>query len=883
MDSFRSAAERLYRRLLSLYPGEFRAEFGDEMRLLFEDRSRDERLDRLMFEVLVDTARTAPREHLSMLFQDLRYALRSLRHNPGFTLVAAGSLALGIGASAAIFAMADALLLRPLPVASPGEIVGFRNTATSAGWGGQFNSVSYLDYRDLREQSRTLSGLAASSTFDAALSRGQDETLLTWGVLVSGNFFTVLGVEPALGRGFRPDEETLTGEAPVVVLTHATWNGLFEADPEVLGRTVKINGTAFTVVGVAPERFTGLHPMLRPAFYVPLSMAPALLGKDGEGMLQKRDWRGLRVDGRLRPGTSVTEASAEIALLTRNLAATHPDTNRNQALDLRTPFQARIESSPPDAAIVTMLMTLVALVLLIACANVAGLLVSRSAARGREIAVRLAVGASRSRLVRQLLTESLLLALLGGSLGIAIAVLGVRFFRSMPMPTDIPIVLDVRLDLRVLLFSLAASLVCACLFGLMPALGSSRSDVVTVLKAGDAPSGLARLLGRKALVVGQLAFALVLLAASMSLFRGIEKNLRDDPGFRTTNLLTASFDPGVRHYTAEWNRAFYRELLDRSATLPGVLAASLTRAIPMSNGQMMVSFAPEGYTLPEGRTSLTSFGNVVDSTYFATAGVPIVAGRAFAKTDDADAPRVAIVNEETARRYWPGQDPVGKRVRLEGPEGPFAEIVGVARTHRYLWLGESPQDFLYLPYLQAPEARMTLLLLTEGDPRELASALRALAASVGPEVPVHNVVAMEDLYLARGVRMPRMIVTTVASMGLTGLLLALVGLYGLMAYSVSRRTREIGIRMAIGADRGSILALVIRQGLSLALPGVAIGLIASVATSRLLAATVAGVSANDPASLVAIPAVLVMVTMLAALVPALRAARLDPRDALRQE
>jgi putative ABC transport system permease protein len=885
MDSFRTAAERFYRRLVRLYPGEFRAEFGEEMSLLFKDRSREERLVPLVFEVLVDTARTAPKEHVHMWSQDLRYAWRAMRHNPGFTLVAAGSLAIGIGASAAVFSMADALLLRPLPVPRPSEVVVFRNSAEISSWGSQFRSVSYPDYRDLRGAVRSLSGLAAFDDFSAALSTdSRSEPQLTLGTLVSGDFFSVLGVEPALGRGFRLDEEATTGGARVAVLSHAAWKAQFGGDLSVLGRSVRVNGTDLTVVGVAPERFTGMDLMVRTSFYVPFSVAPALLGPDGEARLTRRDRRGLTVEGRLRPGTSLAQADAEVEALARNLAAAYPDTNKNQALNLRTQLQARIESSPPDAAIMAMLLTLVALVLLIACANVAGLLLSRSGSRAREIAVRLAVGASRARLVRQLLTESLLLALLGGLMGLAFAALGVHFFSSIPMPTDIPVVLDVKLDRRVLIFSLAASVISACVFGLVPALRATRNDLVSSLKAGEAGlSGLGRILGRKALVVSQVALAVVLLAAATSLFRGIEKNLTGDPGFRTTGLLTASFDPSVRRYTPEQTRAFYRELLERARLLPGVDAAALTRAIPMSNGQALVSFTPEGYTLPEGRENLTSLGNIVDATYFDTFGVAIVRGRAFRETDGPEAPRVAIVNEEMAGRYWPGGDAVGKRVRLDGTEGPFAEIVGVARNHRYVWTGEAPTEYMYLPFLQEERSRMSILLLTEGDPLTFAAPLRTLAASVGPGVPMNSVRSMADHYGARAVRLPRMIVTTVASMGLSGLLLALVGLYGLMAYSVSRRTREIGIRMAIGAERSAVVGMLLRHGLALTLPGIAIGLVGTLFTSRLLAAAVSGVSPTDPAALIAIPLGLMTVTLLATLVPALRAARLDPREALRQE
>jgi putative ABC transport system permease protein len=872
MGLFRAAAERAYRRLLVLYPAEFRADYGHEMSLLFRDRSRDERLLPLAWDVLVDTLRTAPREHIAMWQHDVRYALRAMRRNPVFSAVVVVSLALGIGANAAIFSFADALLLRPLPVASAGEVVAVRGRVEGTPLGTDFESVSHPDYRDLRERSRAFRGLVAHTSFSAAVATDPSAVpQLT------------LGVQPALGRGFRAEEDE-AGGAPVAVLGHDAWQSLFGGDRGVLGRRVRLNGVDLTVVGVAPPRFTGLDTFVRPAAFVPLAQAPALMGPDGATLLTDRGTRGLGVKGRLAPGVGVAEAEAELATLARALEAAYPKTNQGKGISVRSELKARIERSPTDAALIGMLLALVALVLLIACANVGSLLVSRSATRAREIAVRRAMGAGRPRLVRQLLTESLMLALAGGALGLVLAYAGVRFFRGIPLSTDLPIAIDVRLDGRVLLFSLAAALASVVVFGLAPALRTARADLVPSLKSGEgAVAARGRMRGRQALVVAQVALSLVLLASGAGILRGFQRALGSHPGFRTEGLLLANFDPTVPRYAFERARPFYDRLLEEARRLPGVRAAALTRALPLSNQQHQIAFVPEGHALAPGQEALTAMGNVVSSDYFQTAGVPLLSGRPFRETDDADGPPVVIVNEEMARRHWPGQDPLGKRLRRGGADGPWAEVVGVARTHRYMWIGEALQPFLYMPYAQSDLLRMTVMLQADGDPRALARPLQDLVRTLGPDVPMHNVRTMEELFLTRGVGIPRMLVQTVGAMGLLGLTLALVGLYGLMAYTVSRRTREIGIRMAVGADRGAVLRMVLRQGARLALVGVAVGLVASAGVARGLASVIAGVQPGDPVALVLLPALLLAVTVGATMAPAVRAARIDPLVALRHD
>jgi putative ABC transport system permease protein len=884
MASFRSAAERLFGRLLRLYPGEFRAEWGREMTILFRDRSREEPLPSLLLAVTFDLLKTAPREHYAMWSQDVRYALRVMARNPGFTAVAALSLALGTGAASAIFSFADAVVLRPLPVARPHELVSLREKAEGSPFGASYFSFSWPDYVDYREKSRSFEGLLAHELTPVSL--GHDPKALPQlrlGMLVSANFFRVLGVEPAAGRGFLPEEEAPDRSA-VVVLSHALWTSVFAGDPRVVGRAVRLNGAEFTVVGVAPDRFTGMDLFLRPALFVPFPSVALLSGEPGRGRLSARDARGLAVKGRLRPGVDLRTAQAELGTIASALEQAYPATNKNRGAAVRTELQARFEQSPPDAALCAMLLALAGLVLLIACANVANLLLSRAGARAREIAVRQAVGAGRPRLVRQLLTEGLVLAGLGAALGLVFAAAGVRFFASLKIPTDLPIVLAVQLDRRVLLFSLAASALSVLAFGLVPALQTTRSDVVSALKVGDAGfSPARRLWGRQVLVAGQVALSLVLLVAATVLLRGFDRLLKADPGFRHDHLLTASFDPRVLRYSEENTQRFYRGLVERARALPGVRSAALTYGIPLGNKQQVVSFIPEGQSLPEEKPTLTGFGNTVDDAYFGTLGVPIVKGRAFAVADTKDSPRVVIVNEHLAETQWPGQDPLGKRLRLEGPEGPFAEVVGVARTHKYIWTGEAPAAFVYLPLAQAPRAEMTILVESEGDPGALSGPLRELVRSLDPGLPVYDVRTMEEHFLARAKSVPGLIVHTVGSLGLLGLVLSLIGLYGLVAYSVSRRTHEIGVRMALGADRGRVVGMVLRQGLVLALVGVLPGLALSAGAARVLASLIQGLDGAEPLAFLGLPLLLLLAAGLASLIPAGRAARVDPVRALRTE
>jgi predicted permease len=783
---------------------------------------------------------------LERLWQDLRYGRRMLLKHPGFTLVAVVSLAIGIGANSAMFSLADALLLRPLPVLRPGDVV----TVGSISAVERFSALiaSYRDYVDFRDRSRSFDGLVAFTISTFGFSTRPDALpQLKAGMLVTGNFFSVMGVEPELGRDFRTEEDAVPGRDAVVIVGHELWEKEFGSDRSILGRRVRLNGIECTIIGVAPAKFTGMDQYLTPAFFLPMGMWLRFVTNPQDRPLEARDYRQLTIKGRLRPGVTIAQAQAELAVIAKNLERAYPDTNRNRTAVVRTELESRIAQSPPDAELVAMLSVLAGVVLLVACANVAGLLTSRAPVRAREIALRLAIGAGRARLIRQLLTESLLIAVAGGLLGLAVAYGGVVYLSQIRIPSDLPIKFTIELDRRALIFSLAVSLASAILFGLAPAIQTTHADLVSSLKAaGAGTTGRRRLWGRNFLVAGQVALSLVLLTVSTFMFRGFRSMLQAGPSCRTDHVLMMSFDPGLVHYTEAQAEQFFRQLAERSRSVPGVKSASLAFGIPMGNQQDGATIVPEGFQFPQGKESASMFANTVDESYFETMGVPIVRGRGFRVTDTAKSPRVAVVNEQVANHYWPGQDPVGKRFRLDDQKGPWVEIVGVAKTGKYIFIAEAPMDFLYFPLAQHPQQRMKLLVHSVGDPNALVAPLREVVRGLDANQPIFDVRTFDDFYRYRAVSTPKMIIQTVGTMGLMGLILAMVGLYGLVAYAASRRTREIGIRMAIGAQRTNVLRMVMRQGLLLSLTGLGIGLIASFGAERVLKCHVLGPRYGHP-------------------------------------
>jgi macrolide transport system ATP-binding/permease protein len=816
------------------------------------------------------------------VFKSLRYALRILPKSPGFSLVAICSLALGIGATSAQFSIADALLLRPLPVLEPSRIAAV-TTASSAAFGANA-ALSYPDYRDYRDGNRTFAGLIASGFTSFGFSRNAIALpRITFGLFVSGNFFRVLGVQPTLGRGFLESEDQAVGRDPVVVLGHDFWEGEFGASPSVVGSKIRLNGVECVIVGVAPQRFSSVDQFLKPSLFVPLAMSPRLGLRDN---LERRDLRWLTVKGRLKPGLNVSQAQADLSALGTRLEQLYPETNRNQQVEVQTELRLRVKQSPPNAALVVMMFVLALCVLLVACANVTGLLLSRAKARSREMAVRLAIGAGRGALIRQLLLENALLALAGGLAGIAVAYAITSFFNGIPIPTDVPVDFHASVDRRMLLFTILASLLSTFVFGLTPALQTTRLDLVSALKAGTAAGARwRRLWGRNLIVVGQVALSLVLLIVSAVLLQGFRGELLQGPGFRTDHLYLTSLDTQPLHYSEDQSHRFFRDLLNKTRQAPGIRSAALTSNVPLLGGNS-VGVVPEGYSLPRGEQVFTVFNHYVSEGYFATLGVPILRGRGFLDSDRADTPLVAVVNAQFANHYWPKQDALGKRFHLRSAEGPLVQIVGIAKTAKYFWIAEPPLDFIYLPYTQDKRPAMTVVAeSTPTDAATLAPVLRQVVQELDPNMPAFDARTMEDFYSQRAVKTPNIIAESVAGFGGMGLILAMVGLYGLIAYSVSHRSREIGIRMAIGADRLKVIRMVLQQGLVLGSIGVAIGLILSLFACRSLmsAIWIASFSHLNYSILPAIAAPLLLVTLVATYAPARRASLIDPMRALREE
>jgi putative ABC transport system permease protein len=815
---------------------------------------------------------------MESLLQDVRYSLRRLAKSPAFSLIVILTLALGIGANTAIFSAVNAVLLRPLGYADPGRLVTIEHFYPSLG--GLKAPVSVPGFRDYQALGRSFESMAVENNWLVNLT-GQGEPVRVPGARVTGRFFGTLGVPALLGRGLLPGEDS-AGREHVVVLSYGLWQRLFGADRGVVGRALSLNGEQYEVVGVMPEGFRDFFNR-DVDLWAPLVFQPEQLADD------RRTNEFLSLTARLRPGVPLEQAASEMRSLAEQLRQRYPDTYAADWSLLTTPLSQRSAGDVRPALLV--LLGAVGFVLLIACANVANLLLARAAARAKEIAVRTALGVSRDRLVRQLLTESVLLSLAGGVLGLVLAYWGVRSVVA-ANPGRLPRADEIGIDAPVMIFTLCVSLLTGVLFGLAPAVHASSADLHGVLKEGGranvgdrAGQGL-----RRTLVVAEVALALTLLTGAGLLVKSFARLQGVDPGFEPDHLLTFNLAlPAARYPADSQQAAFFEQVLPAIARLPGVRTAGATSVIPFGGNWSTGSFEVEGYQPPPRQPGPWGDIRLVTPGFFETLRVPLRAGRVIGDEDRTGTRRVAVVDDELVRRYWPSQDPIGKRITFGPPPGvadtsarEWIEVVGVVGHTKHEGLDAEARVQVYLPYRQQPRPFMTVAVRTAGEPAAYANQMRRAVQTIDPDQPIANVRTMDEL-ISRSVGQRRLSMLLLSLFSGIALVLASVGIYGLMSYSVAQRSRELGVRIALGAARADVLRLVLRQGMSLAVTGIAVGVVAAFALTRLIDSQLYGVRATDPATFVGVAALLGLTALVANLVPALRATRVDPAVVLREE
>ncbi len=813
---------------------------------------------------------------LGALRNDLRFARRMLMKSPLFTSIVVITLALGIGLNTAVFAAVDALLLRPLAgVRADNELVQLYRT--SPGTDG-FGSNSIPHYWDLRDRSGSAYSGVAAWSFTTLSITADARPRAVMGQMVSANFFSVLGATPMTGRYFTPDEDSGRGAHPIAVLSHSGWTNLFGGDQHVVGRQVVVNGQNVTIVGIAPQGFSGVMPMVQPALWMPL-MQLAQLRPGSESDFENRGNNYMNVIARLAPGVTVAMANSRMTAISEELRRELPEEYKDRGINLIRQQDAGIHPSFRGAQVgmSAVVMMVVGILLLIACVNVANLFLARARDRAREMAIRLALGASRGELIRQLLVESVLVSLVAGTVGLLVALVAIRIANGITLPVEIDFRPDLRLSPVVLGFALLIAIITGVLFGLVPALQATSPTLIPALK-GEAPAGTSRSRTSKGLVIAQMALSIVLLVCSGLFLVNLRSATTIDKGFSATNLLIADVEPALQCYTRAASEAFYRNITERLEAQPGIVTVGLMDNVPLGLGNSDTSIEIPGYVAAPNEDLSARYAST-DDQYFEAMGIPIRAGRAFTARDDSGTVPVIIINEHFAKKFWPGQEAVGKSVRTGRK---LRTVVGVVPTGKYVRLGEDPQLFMYFPLAQRWATGMSLVIRTRGDPNALIPALRREVTSLDANLPLSNIRSL-DKHLGVSLLPARIAGAALGVFGVLGLLLASVGMYGVMAYAVSQRTREIGIRMAIGANASDVIRLIMRQGLTLVLIGTGIGLAAAVAASRALNGILYGGSTLDPLTFVAVPMVLIAVAALATFAPARRAAMVDPAITLRAD
>jgi predicted permease len=823
-----------------------------------------------------------PKRWEDEMIQDIRYGVRMLLKSKSFTAVALLSLALGIGVNTAIFSVINTVLFKPLPVKAPGELTYLFNAEPGSFIG--YTQLSFPDLEDLRRESKSFTDILGYFPSPLALDHdGQSE--IVQASFVTGNYFKTLGVAPLRGRAFGSEEESPASPSLVAVLSHEAWQRRFGADPEIVGKTILANGNRLTVIGVAPSGFRGLFRGIPEEIWAPLNAYPALRPND-RAMLTDRQTRQMFSLGRLKPGVTLAQAQSEVGPLARRLEEAYPKTNKGRKVSLLPASQIKI--LPGVDKILyggsAVLIAVAGIVLLIACANVASLMLARVAARRKELAVRAALGASRVRLIRQLLTESLLLAVAGGGLSVLMASATNSALNSFrPTIFNTKPSFGFSLDFRVLGFAMIVTLLTAVLAGLVPALKASRRNPALTLneESGTVSEGRSKRRMLNGLVVAQVALSLALVVCAGLTAQSLRNVYRIDPGFDRDQIVTASFLPSLRGYDDARIKTFKRALMERVRALPGISSAGIASIVPLTLDDYTLHCAPqESASTPAEEWPETQL-DFIDPGYLATLHIPILRGRNFTEHEYQTAAPVAVVNQTLANRFWPGQDPVGRRIRFAQDKNDY-EVVGVARDGKYVTLGEAPQPLVYRILPEGADGDVNLLARVTGDKSAALGAIRDLARQLDETMPVIQLGTLEQRF-GPALLIPQSAAVLFGLFGLLGLILALAGLYGVIAFSVSQRSHEIGIRMALGAGRRDILRLVIRQGLALTLTGGAIGLTLAFALTRTLATILYGVSVTDALTFMAATLLFTVVALLACYLPARKATRVDPLVALRHQ
>ncbi|MGD0427095.1 MAG: ABC transporter permease [Candidatus Acidiferrales bacterium] len=819
---------------------------------------------------------------METLLQDIRYGARMLMKNPGFMIVAVITLALGIGANTAIFSMVDAFLLRPLPVADPEQITVLASQQKQGNFVTQF---SVADYRDIQNQTSSVFSDVFAYQFglDGLSVDGKADRIMT--NYVSGNYFSALGLKPALGRFILPSEGDVLGRDPVMVLGYSYWQTRFGGDPGIVGRKVSVDGKPITIVGVAPKGFVGVYPILSVQGYLPMGMA--IIAGNPSDFMTNRQIRNVPILARLRTGVSLQQAQAVLAVVSQRLAQEYPEAHRELSVVAFPELRSRPNPTPNNTVLVvsSLFLGLAVMVLLLACVNVANILLVRATVREREMAIRAALGAARVRLIRQLLTESVLLALLGGIAGVLLGYWGSSALGSINVQTDLPVHFDFGFDWRVFGFATAAALLTGIIVGIVPAVRASRGNLSAILHEGGrgVVGGKNRL--RSTLVVVQVAGSLMLLIIAGLFTRSLVQAQRTDLGFKPDHVLNLITDPNEIGYDQAQTRDFYKNLLQRVRTLPGVVSASTANATPMGYYNNFDSLTIEGYQPPPGQPPPACLYNTVSTDYFQTMGIPLLRGRNFTEADDENAQHVAIVSEAMAKQYWPDKDPMGRQFQMSTEPKYSLVVVGVAKDIRFNGLTGPFSPMFYAPFLQhqSGNSLQTLQLRTAGTPEMMIPEIEHAIESLAPQLPVFDVQTMSQaLNTLNGLLFYKIGAVLAALLGMLGLVLAIVGVYGVVSYAATQKTHEIGVRMALGAQPADILRMVFREGLLIVGIGLVVGIGGALAAGQVVGSFLT-VSARDPVTYATVTAILLAVALSACFIPARRAMRVDPMVALRYE